>query len=235
MVKGKKVGDIAAYLEPDEMQRLMDVVAGDIYYTTLYKFLKFSGRRTGEVYGLYRKKKLTGGIQVKDIDFERNQFTTDILKTKKRKLEVTCSKCKNNFSYKNTFCPNCGNKLPKIDKEKLKYDVSKRITVSMRPELKTILEIYIKQAKLGKNSFLFREVPLSTIKKRIKQHAKQAHLTKNVSLHSFRKYFITQCKIKGMTNEDIAKWTGHIRAETINIYDSRISEDVRKQIEEVDL
>lgn len=230
---GKKPGDIAEYLEPDEMRKLLDVVAGDLYFTTLYKFLKYTGRRIGEVYGTYRDKKLIGGIKVNAIDFERKQFTTIILKTKKQNLKVICEQCKQKTTNKYKFCPACGNNLPNIESKKIIED--KKITCSMRDELITVLETYILKNKLKSNNYLFREKSLVTLKKKIKIHAQKAGLTKNVSHHSFRKYFITQCKKKGMTNEDIAKWTGHVRPETINIYDSRMSEDVRKQIEDVEL
>ena len=109
MSRGKKEGDIAEYPEPEELGRLMDVVAGDLYYTALYKTLKFSGRRIGEIYGVYRSsnKSWTGGIQARDVDFDLNQFTTKILKTKKRKLMVHCEPCDKNFNHKKRACNPC--------------------------------------------------------------------------------------------------------------------------------
>jgi integrase len=233
MVQGKKQGDIAEYLEPEEMNKLMDIVSGDLYFTTLYKFLRYSGRRIGEIYGTYRNKQLIGGIKISDIDFDRKQLTTIILKTKKQKTKVNCDFCGEQTTNKNKFCPSCGKEMPIVNDIKILED--KKLTISIRPELETILKAYIRENKLKNNNYLFREKALITLKKKIKQHAKQADINKNVSLHSFRKYFITRCKIKGMSNEDVAKWTGHVLPSTINTYDSRISEDVRKQIEEVDL
>ena len=68
----KKVGDKSELLTKVEMDRLLDVVAGDLYFTTLYRFLRYSGRRIGEIYGTIRNKKLVGGIKVKDINFEED-------------------------------------------------------------------------------------------------------------------------------------------------------------------
>ena len=85
MTKGKKPGDKSELLTKEEMNRLMDVVAGDLYFTTLYKFLRYSGRRIGELYGTQRGKQLIGGMQVKDIDLVNGQIASYILKTKKAK------------------------------------------------------------------------------------------------------------------------------------------------------
>jgi len=241
----KKQGDIAEYLEPDEMNRLLNVVVGDLYYSTLYNVLRYTGRRIGEIYGTYREVsknnyKLIGGIQVKDIDFERNQMKTIILKTKNKKSQTLCSNCNKKCGINNNFCPDCGTRLPEVKKTRIEYD--KEVMIPLRKEFKSLLLKYIKEGnkyrkkkKLSKHDYLFREVPLPTLKKKIKQHVKEADIKKNVSLHSFRRYFITRCKIKGISNEDIAKWTGHQEPATVNIYDSRISEDVREKIENVDL
>lgn len=235
MAKGKKDGDKPEYLEPEEMAQLMDVVSGDLYYTTLYKVLRYSGRRIGEIYGTVREKKLTGGMLVGDVETEKMQMTTIILKTKHRNLQVICLNCKLKSSHKNKFCNDCGQELPKIDPNNLKYAISKKITIPMRPELPVILDTYIRKNKLKAKDYMFREVPLVTLKKKIKEHAKLAGIKKNFSLHGFRHYFITRCKIAGMSNEDIAKWTGHVLPSTLNIYDSRVPNDVRSKIEDVEL
>ncbi len=235
MTKGKKPGDKADYITPEEMNRLLTVVSGDLYYSTLYNFLRYSGRRIGEVYGTYRNKQLTAGIQIKNISEDFETIKTTILKTKKRKLQISCSNCKKETSYKNKFCPICGKELPKIDESKLKYTIPKEIDMPMRPELKIILSTYIKQNKLKQNDYLFREKSLVYLKKKIKIHARLAGINKNVSLHTFRRYFITQCKLKGMKNEDIKLWTGHVDSNTLNLYDSRVPDDIRKNIMEVQL
>jgi len=135
----KKVGDKSELLTKVEMDRLLDVVAGDLYFTTLYRCLRYSGRRIGEIYGTIRNKKLVGGIKVKDINFEEDQIIAYILKTKKTKNKVICPICNVRNIITNAFCSKCGNKLPNIDLESLKYSEPKKAIISIQPEYKDIL------------------------------------------------------------------------------------------------
>ena len=237
MTKGKKVGDRAELLTKEEMDRLINVVAGSLFFTTLYKVFRYSGRRTGEIVGTYRNKKLIGGIKIRDIDFENNTMKTIILKTKKRRLQLECSNCKEKSSYKFKYCPYCQTQLPQFDVSKLKYEEPIEITITMRPELPSIIKSYIDnhKPKLKENDYLFRDYSLVYIKKKIKEHTKQASINKNFSIHGFRHYFITQCKRSGMSNEDISKWTGHVRPDTLNTYNRLVAKDVEDKINKVDL
>ena len=235
MVKGKKMGDRSDLLTKDEMNNLILSTAHNLYFFTLYNTLKFTGRRIGELYGTPRNKQLIGGVKVKDIDFNEKTITTQILKTKKWKMMVECLYCKNKTLYKNSFCSNCGNKLPLFDKTKIKYNIPKIITITLKKELIPIIKNFIRQEKLKENDFLFRKYSLIYLKKKIKIHIIQANINKNFTLHGFRHYFITQCKRSGMSNEDIAKWTGHKNPEMMNIYDRRISKDVEDKIMKVEL
>ncbi|MBU1082651.1 MAG: site-specific integrase [Spirochaetes bacterium] len=235
MGKGKKPGDRPELLTIDEMNKLILSVASNYYFFTLYNTLKFTGRRIGEIYGTSRDKQLIGGVKVKDINFEDNTVTTQILKTKKRKLLVECMLCKNKISYKSSFCNNCGEKLPELDKSKIKYNVPEEKTIALKEDLVLILQNFIKQEQLKLNDYVFRKYSLVYLKKIIKKHVANVGINKNFSLHGFRHYFITQCKRAGMSNEDIAKWTGHKSPETMNIYDRRTSKDVENKINEVKL
>lgn len=234
-MKGKKEGDRSELLTKNEMDKLLLVVSSDSYFYTLYTLLLHTGRRIGEVYGTYRDKKITGGIRVKDIDFENKTIITNILKTKKRKLQVECIKCKNKTTYKNKFCPYCGVSLPTINRDKLKYDVVEQKQISLKDNVIFLLKKYIHDNKLSKSQYLFREKSLIFIKKKIKKHIKQAGITKNFSLHGFRHYFITQCKRAGMTNEQIALWTGHKRPETLNIYNRMVPKEIEDKILDIEL
>lgn len=233
----KKKGDRPDLLTKEEMDRLINVVGGDLFFTTFYKILKFTGRRTGEIVGTERNKKLTGGIRLKDIDFEKNQLRTYILKTKKRKLQVECSDCDKKFPYIYKFCPICQGQLPQIDKTNLKYDVSEEIIIPIKQEAMDILKVYIDQRrpKFNENNFLFRKYSLSYLKKKIKKDCKQASIEKKFSLHGFRHYFITQCKRAGLTNEEIGLWTGHKNVATLNIYNRMLPKDVEDKILNVEL
>lgn len=235
MGKGKKLGDRTELLTKEEMDRLLIVVTSDIYFRTLYNVLLHSGRRIGEIYGTYRDTKLTGGIKVKDIDFENKTMTTNILKTKKRKLQIECETCHTKNTHKNKFCSGCGNKLKEIEASQLTYQIEDKKQISLKPNVIFLLQKYIKEKKLRQNSYLFREWSLIFLKKKIKQHCKEAEITKNFSLHGFRHYFVTQCKRNGLTNEQIALWTGHVRPETLNIYSRLVPKDVEDKIMDVDL
>ncbi len=217
------------------MDRLLDVVAGDLYFTTLYRCLRYSGRRIGEIYGTIRNKKLVGGIKVKDINFEEDQIIAYILKTKKTKNKVICPICNVRNIITNAFCSKCGNKLPNIDLESLKYSEPKKAIISIQPEYKDILKLYISKNKLTSNDYIFREKSLSYLKKKVKKDASKAGIDKNFSLHGFRHYFITRCKLAGLSNDQIALWTGHVRPETINIYTHITPQDVISKIRMVDL
>ena len=231
----KKVGDKSELLTKVEMDRLLDVVAGDLYFTTLYRCLRYSGRRIGEIYGTIRNKKLVGGIKVKDINFEEDQIIAYILKTKKTKNKVICPICNVRNIITNAFCSKCGNKLPNIDLESLKYSEPKKAIISIQPEYKDILKLYISKNKLTSNDYIFREKSLSYLKKKVKKDASKAGIDKNFSLHGFRHYFITRCKLAGLSNDQIALWTGHVRPETINIYTHITPQDVISKIRMVDL
>lgn len=231
----KKIGDKSDLLTKQEMDKLLISVSGDIYFTTLYKVLINSGRRIGEIYGTTRGKELTGGVKVKDIDFKNKQMTTNILKTKKRRLQIECPACKFKGTYKNKYCPGCGVVLPEIEKEKLFYSSTETKIIPLKDDLIVLLENYIKKQKLGLNDYLFREYSLSYLKKAIKNHTKRAGITKNFSLHGFRAYFITACKRASMQDSDIAKWTGHISPASINAYNRMVPKEIENKILQLDL
>jgi len=235
MGKGKKPGDKSELLTKEEMDRLIDVVAGDLYFSTLYKVLRYSGRRIGEIYGTYRNKQLIGGIKISDVDFNTNEIKSYILKTKKRNTQIICENCKNKTTIKNAFCSFCGNKLPIVDQNRLRYTEPKEAIIIMQPEYKEILKTYIATNKLKFKDFLFREKSLVQLKKKIKIHAKRAGITKNYTLHGFRHFFVTRCRMDGMSNEDIAIWTGHERPDTLNTYTHITPKQIVDKIRQVDL
>jgi integrase len=230
---GKKLGDKSELLSKEEMDKLLDSVAGNLYFTTLYKFLRYSGIRIGEIYGTYRTKKLVGGVQVSDVDFDNNQITSYVLKLKKRKSKVVCPNCNTRIKIKSKFCDECGFKLP--EQEIIKYEEPEKCLIEMMPQYKEVLRSYITSNKLKPKDYLFREYSLIYLKKLVKVHAKQAGITKNFSLHGFRHYFVTRCKLQGFSNDKIAQWTHHKNPNTLNIYTHVVPKDVAKEFREVDL
>lgn len=234
MSKGKKEGDKPEYLTPAELDRIESVVVGDLFFSTFYRVLRYSGRRIGEIVGTNRSGVLTGGIKVKDVDLDKKQMKTIILKTKKRKLELSCTECNFKNTNKNNFCSSCGSKLPEFDKDKLKYSSPEERIIPLREEVIGTLRVYLQKNKSFKdNHYLFRKYSLSYLKKKIKIHCNQASIEKNFSLHGFRHCFVTNCKKKGMSNEDIALWTGHKNPETLNTYNQMVPDDVREKIMDI--
>lgn len=239
----KKTGDKPEYLSPDKLDRIENVVAGDLFFSTFYRVLRYSGRRIGEIVGTPRKVGsktiLTGGVKLKDIDFEHNEMKTVILKTKKRRLLIECSnpECKFKASYKNKFCPRCGTELPEFDKSKLKYSIPETVTMPLRSELPSILRAYIQNCrpKLKAEDYVFRKYSLVYLKQKIKTHCIQASITENFSLHGYRHCFVTNLKKAGLTNEQIALWTGHKTPDTLQLYTHMIPDDIRDKIMDVKL
>ncbi len=232
---GKKVGDRSDLLTKEEMDRLMNAVAGDLYFTAFYKTMRYTGRRLGEIYGTYRGKELAGGIKVSDVDFNENTLKTVILKTKKRNIHNVCKECNKKNSHKNLFCMGCGCKLDLVPQDKLKYSLPEEITMIMRPEVSGVLKNYITKNKLSKNKYLFREKSLIYLKKQIKVHIKQASVEKKFSLHGFRHYFITALIREGISSEQIIKITGHKSVATLSIYNRLVPKDVEAKVAKVEL
>ena len=231
----RKKGDKPDLLTKEEMDKLLMSVSHDIYFVCLYNILLHTGRRIGEIYGTKRGNKTIGGVKVKDIDFDENTMTTNILKTKKRKLTIICEHCKHKNTHKNICCGQCGKPLPAINPENLKYDIAETKTISLKPQLAVLLKSYIKSADLTPTKILFHERSLSYIKKSIKKHIKDAGIQKKYSIHGFRHYFVTQCKRDNMTNDQIALWTGHKNPNTLNLYNRMVPKDIEKRIMEVEL
>lgn len=233
----KKIGDKSEYLTPEELDRLENVVVGDLFFSTFYKILRYSGRRLGEIVGTDRNKKLTGGIILKDVDLDKQIIKTVILKTKKRKLQLKCEQCSKENTYKNKFCSDCGTKLPEFDINKLKYEIPEERYIPLRPEILIVLKTYIDKHKppFKDNQYLFRQYSLPWLKKIIKIHTKQASVNKNFTLHGFRHCFITNCLKSGMNKSEIMKWTGHKNENSLSSYDRMVPEDIKEKISKVKL
>lgn len=229
----KHIGDKSELLTKDEMTRILNAVQGNVYFSSFYKTLCYSGRRFGEIYGTKRDGVLFGGIKLSDIDFDNKVMKTVILKKKKRKLSLTCTNCHEDTTYKNKFCPRCGTAMPEFDVKNLIYYAPTVKEIPMRPELVDILRLYI--VKMHPKEYLFREYSISYLKKAIKRHMAAARITKRFSLHGFRHYFITRMKMAGLTDDELILWTGHSNTQTLRIYDHRAPKDVEDKILKVDL
>ena len=235
---GKKEGDKSELLTKDEMEKLLNAVKGDLYFHTLYTLLKYSGRRIGEIYGVYKNKEWIGGIKLKDIDFESKRIKTIILKNKKQKFKRTCNQCnKIETNYKVNFCKYCGNKLDEVDLSLVKKIIPLERYIPIRDEVIDMINIFINnhKPKFKDEDFIFREKSLIQLKKKIKMHLKQANINKKFSLHGFRHYFISNAIKNGLTENQIIKWTGHNNTSSLGSYNQLVPDDIRDKINKIDL
>lgn len=224
---GRKAGDKSDLLTKQEMEKLFSVVAGDLYFTTLYTVLRYSGRRISEIYNL----------KLKDINFTERSIKTIILKRHKQKIKRICSTCnKKEMNYKIKFCGECGNKLEEA------YSFIKRTNpiereLIMRDEIYNILNLFIHnhKPKFKDEDYIFREKSLIQLKKKIKYHIKQTEINKKFSLHGFRYYFISNLIRAGMTESQIIKVTGHTSTSSLTSYNLLIGKDVKDKVNSAEL
>jgi integrase len=238
MTKGKKEGDRSELLTEEEMNRLINVVSGDLYFTTIYKLLRYTGRRIGEIYGTQRGKNYIGGLKLGDIDFSNNTIKTVILKKKKRNLKRKCNECgfeRNVYGTK--YCMKCGHQLESININNMRFEKPEETVITLRPDAIDILKVYVEQHRpaFKNKDYIFRDWSLVYLKKKIKQHVKQASINKNFSLHGFRTYFISNMIKNGITDNQIIKWTGHTNVSSLGNYNRLIPRDVEDKINKVNL
>jgi len=71
----------------------------------------------------------------------------------------------------------------------------------------------------------------------IKTYIKKAGITKNLKVHSFRHYFVTEMGRRGMSDSDISKFTGHKNVNTLaryKNYDLKTQKDIYDKHQEND-
>lgn len=96
-------------------------------------------------------------------------------------------------------------------------------------ELCLILNRWILSQKLKEEDFIFHKRTYRQIQNLIKKYAKKAGINKNISMHSFRHYFITSLVRQGWPYDKIQKLTGHANLSTLNFYDSATALDIEKE------
>ena len=96
------------------------------------------------------------------------------------------------------------------------------------PEVKQLIQAYIRKNSLKLDDYLFRKVGYRQIQNKIKTYAKKANIDHNVSFHNFRHYFITELVRKGWPYEKIRKLTGHSSLGTLVNYDSSVASDIKE-------
>ena len=199
----------------------------------LYKVLSTTGRRIGELYGVEEtreiKRKIVGdrtisiqgkqtvvdktipmykklgkwnfGVKGKDIDFDRNTMLVWVLKRRK----------------------------PMQDETVLTTEVAK------------LLKIFMKKNRIGLEDYVFRRPGRSyrNLNNVLKKYAKSAgietekqtgEVKTNLSIHSFRHYFITELKRQGWADDKIMILTGHKTAAVLKTYSHIVPYDIRSEM-----
>jgi len=116
--------------------------------------------------------------------------------------------------------------------EKRKGAVKKIRPISVEKFTLNLIIQYIELKKLKKNDLLLG-ISDRQAERIVKQIAKKLNVKKRVTPHSFRHGLITYLRKLGWNTVDIAKVTGHARAETIErSYDHTSFYDVQSRFEE---
>lgn len=175
----------------------------------LLRCLLKSGRRFGEFYGVQKRGVWKFGVQVKHIDFEKRWVYTYILK-KVRVNTRTGKVTKGGYRKKLAF-------------------LDERTT--------NLVKAYVEANGMGPKDHVFRFAHYRSIQRSLRQIVSRLGIQRNITLHSFRAYFVTYCKRAGWAHEDIIKVTGHAKKETLMRYDHTdildIEDKARKLVEEI--
>ena len=130
-------------------------------------------------------------------------------------------------------------KVKDIDFDR-KIMITKILKRRRRVEKETILPLevipmimrWIIKEKLKLDDYVFRKVGYRQIQNRTKSYGKKAGLTKNISFHNFRHYFVTELVRKGWTWDQIIKLTGHASPASLVSYDHTTAIDIEEKARE---
>lgn len=121
------IRDLTGYLEPSEVERLIDVATNprDKAFVAL---LARTGIRVSEAIRL----------KVSDVDFQRGILTIVHLKEKSK---LKCPTCEESLGKRHLFCPGCGNKVVQVIREKVEQQ--RQRTIPVDPATLCLIEEYL--------------------------------------------------------------------------------------------
>lgn len=223
---------------------LVEAEKKDEFDYTLFLTLATTGKRIGELYGVQLFKetgrkvigkkrfyhngkwykvdktipiikkinKWVGGVRVRDINLDKGEMLVWILKTQKRR---------------------------EGEKERLKMTGRQLVTI-LPPKTLQKLRSFIRSNRLIGDDYVFRKEGRGyrQIQNKIKYYAQKAGIETEIqkegviyslSIHSFRRFFVTELKRKGLSNSEIMKFTGHKNEKTLSIYDNTIATDLKEK------
>lgn len=115
--------------------------------------------------------------------------------------------------------------VTKILKRKKKIDAEAVID----DETCRILKQFISIEKLSLEDYVFHKYSYRDIQRKIKFYSNKAGITKNVSFHNFRHYFVTELLKQGWSYDKVAKLTGHGTISSLSSYDHVVASDIKSQ------
>jgi integrase len=214
-------------LEKEEMDRLLLASSNNLYYNTLFQLAKNTGRRLGEFYGVEIKEKVGEKIIGKKKVWTEDKVQIEV--DKKRDVMKYTGKFNYGLKVKDIIYQNDGTAIMRTWILKRRNYIQDESHLSQ--ELTTIVKTFIRKNNLQLEDFMFRSKTYRAIQNAITQYGKKAGITKKVTMHSFRHYFITHLLKKGWTYPQVAKITGHKSTNSISSYDHVLSSDLKNKLE----
>lgn len=195
----------------EELEQIMSFAETHNYpLYLLCRTLRKSGRRFGELYGVRKKvdDKFVWKYGVTPMDLDHtNNWFWTFILKKRRK-----------------------------DKGKSKGVYRKKLAF-LDAETMSLLKGYIETRNIGPDQPIFRYKHYRSVQRDFKAIIDQLGIQKNITLHSFRAYFVTYCRRNGWSLSDIKKVTAHAKEATVAIYDRtevlEIEKSARKLVDEI--
>ena len=214
-------------LTEEEVNKLLVATSDKIFYYTLFRLARVTGRRLGEFYGV--EDKILIGEKV--LDKTKKVYAESGKQIEvhiKRKIYKKLGTFKYGLQVKDFLFQKDGTGIMKtwvLKRGNYQQDES-----ILPVEVCLLVKRFIREYKLKLDDHMFRKVTYRAIQNAPGRFAKKAGLTKNVSFHSFRHFTITQLLKKDWSYNKIQKVTGHRSIQSIQAYDHVISRDLKEDL-----
>jgi len=209
------IRDLRAYLEPQQVERLI-AVATNLRDKAFIALLARTGVRISEAIEL----------KISDIDFRRGILTIVHLKEKSK---LKCPHCGESLGKRHMFCPGCGNKVEEAVREKVEKRRQRIIPVDSTTlaSLQNYLE--------WRRSFPYRGPLVFPFTRQrgwqlVEKIGRRAGL-EGIHPHSLRHALATAWVSKGLDTKRLQLLLGHARISTTMEYVDSSFEQLRSEYE----
>jgi len=211
------IRDLKGYLEPGQVERLVDA-AGNPRDKAFISMLGKTAMRISE----------TGQLKVTDIDFKRGTLTIVHLK---ERLKLKCPNCGEILGRRHLFCPCCGNKVDQAIREKVEQRRQRVIPVD--PDTLRLLDEYLRWRRQfpyrGPLVFPFSRQRGWQLVERIGRRAG----IKGLHPHSLRHLLATTWVAKGLDTKKLQVLLGHASISTTMEYVDTNFEQLKSEYEKL--